>query len=59
MRRYSGRMSSPWVTHIRVAPEGERYWRIIGFRIDGENFDGELRRIAGWVRPEINDSIPY
>ena len=48
-----------WVTHIRVAPEGERYWRIIGFRIDGENFDGELRRIAGWVRPEINDSIPY
>jgi DNA repair protein RadD len=48
-----------WVTHIRVAPEGERYWRIIGYRIDGENYDGNLQRAIAWGRPEFNDSIPY
>ena len=47
------------VTHIRVAPEGERYWRIVGYRIDGQNFDGNLHRAIAWGRPEINDSIPY
>ena len=48
-----------WVTHIRVAPEGEKYWRIIGYRIDGESYDGNLHRTIAWGRPEINDSIPY
>jgi DNA repair protein RadD len=48
-----------WVTHIRVAPEGDRYWRIIGYRINDENYDGNLRRAIAWGRPEINDSIPY
>ena len=48
-----------WVTHIRVAPEGDRYWRIIGYRIDNENYDGNLNRAIAWGRPEINDSIPY
>src|SRR5262249_22332155 len=47
------------VTHIRVAPEGERDWRIVGYRIDGQNFDGNLHRAIAWGRPEINDSIPY
>jgi len=48
-----------WVSHIRVAPEGEKYWRIIGYRIAGENYDGNLRRAIAWGRPEINDSIQY
>src|SRR5262249_50837110 len=48
-----------WVTHIRVTPEGDRYWRIIGYRIDGENYDGNLRRMIPWGRPQFNDSIPY
>ena len=47
------------VTHIRVAPDGDRYWRIIGYRIGGENYDGNLRRMVPWGRPEFNDSIPY
>jgi hypothetical protein len=47
------------VTHIRVAPEGDRYWRIIGYRIDGENYDANLNRAIAWGRPEINDRIPY
>src|SRR5215471_10489880 len=48
-----------WISHIRVAPEGERYWRIIGFRIDGENYDGNLNHAIAWGRPSINDQIPY
>jgi len=47
------------VSHIRVAPEGTRYWRIIAYRIAGENYDGNLNRAIAWGRPEINDSIPY
>jgi len=48
-----------WVTHIRVTPEGDRYWRIIGYRIAGENYDGNLHRAIAWGRPEINDNILY
>jgi DNA repair protein RadD len=48
-----------WVTHIRVALDSDKYWRIIGYRIDGENYDGNLRRIMSWGRLELNDSIPY
>jgi DNA repair protein RadD len=48
-----------WVTHIRVAPDGDRYWRIIGYRIDGENYDRNLQRTIPWGQPEFNDSIPY
>jgi DNA repair protein RadD len=48
-----------WVSHIRVAPRGERYWDIIGYRIDGENYDGNLCRLPAWTKPDINDSIPY
>jgi DNA repair protein RadD len=48
-----------WVSHIRVAPKGERYWDIIGYRIDGEAYDGNLRRTAAWGKPDLNDHIPY
>jgi DNA repair protein RadD len=48
-----------WITHIRVAPEGDKYWRIIGYRINDENYDGNLNRAIAWGRPEINDSIQF
>jgi len=48
-----------WVTHIRVALDGDKYWRIIGYRIDGKNYDRNLQRIMSWGRLELNDSIPY
>ena len=47
------------MSHIRVAPKGKRYWDIIGYRIDGEAYDGNLRRMAAWGKPEFNDHIPY
>jgi hypothetical protein len=49
----------PWPTHIRVAPEG-KYWKIIARRIDGIDYDVNLRR--DWrsqPKPEINDTVPY
>jgi DNA repair protein RadD len=49
----------PWPTHIRVAPDG-KYWRIIARRIDGIDYDVNLRR--DWrsqPKPEINDAVPY
>ena len=48
-----------WVSHIRVAPRGERYWDIIGYRIDDANYDGNLYRMPVWGKPDLNDSIPY
>jgi DNA repair protein RadD len=49
----------PWPTHIRVAPDG-KYWKIIGRRVDGVDYDVNLRR--DWrsqPKPEINDTVPY
>jgi hypothetical protein len=48
-----------WPTHIRVAPDG-KYWRIIARRIDGIEYDVNLRR--DWrsqPKPEIDDTVPY
>jgi DNA repair protein RadD len=47
-----------WVSHIRVAPKGQRYWDIVGYRIDGEAYDGNLRRMAAWGKSDFNDHIP-
>jgi DNA repair protein RadD len=49
------------VTHIRVAPEGERYWRIISFRVAGVTYDANMNhaRVIASAAPPINDSIPY
>lgn len=49
----------PSPTHIRVAPDG-KYWRIIGRRIDGVDYDVNLRR--DWrsqPKPQIDDTVPY
>jgi DNA repair protein RadD len=49
----------PWPTHIRVAPDG-KYWKIIARRIDGIDYDVNLRR--DWrsqPKPEIDDTVPY
>jgi DNA repair protein RadD len=48
-----------WPSHIRVAPDG-KYWRIIGRRIDGVEYDVDLR--PDWrsqPKPEITDDVPY
>ena len=48
-----------WPSHIRVAPDG-KYWRIVGRRIDGVDYDVNLR--VDWrsqPKPEINDTVPY
>jgi DNA repair protein RadD len=49
----------PWPTHIRVTPDG-KYWKIIGRRIDGVDYDVNLRR--DWrsePKPVIDDKVPY
>jgi len=49
----------PWPSHIRVAPDG-RYWKIIGRRIDGIDYDVNLRR--DWrslPKPVIDDEVTY
>jgi DNA repair protein RadD len=48
-----------WPSHIRVEPDG-KYWRIVGRRIDGVDYDVNLR--VDWrSRPklEINDMVPF
>jgi len=49
------------VTHIRVIPDGERFWRIVSFRIGDLTYDANLNRarVVAYDRPEINDRIPY
>jgi DNA repair protein RadD len=49
----------PFPTHIRVAPDG-KYWKIIARRIDGVDYDVNLRR--DWrsqPKPQINDTVIY
>jgi DNA repair protein RadD len=48
-----------WPSHIRVAPDG-KYWRIIGRRIEGVDYDVNLR--PDWrsqSKPDIIDTVPY
>jgi DNA repair protein RadD len=48
-----------WPSHIRVEPDG-RFWRIVARRIDGVDYDVNLR--VDWrsqPKPEINDQIIY
>ena len=48
-----------WPSHIRVAPDG-KYWRIVGRRIDGIDYDVNLR--PDWrsqPKPEITDEVRY
>ena len=48
-----------WPSHIRVAPDG-KYWRIVGRRIDGVDYDVNLR--PDWrsqPKPEITDEVLF
>jgi DNA repair protein RadD len=48
-----------WPSHIRVEPDG-RFWRIVARRIDGVDYDVNLR--VDWrsqPRPQIDDAVPY
>jgi DNA repair protein RadD len=48
-----------WPSHIRVEPDG-RFWRIVARRIDGIDYDMNLR--VDWrsqPKPQIDDAVPY
>ena len=46
-----------WPTHIRVAPEG-KFWRIVGRRIDGVDYDVNLR-VTGARSPSLKSKTWY
>ena len=48
-----------WPSHIRVEPDG-RFWRIVARRIDGIDYDMNLR--VDWrsqPKPQMDDAVPY